>query len=242
MGTFLEALISHPIAGKIAAKEFRYSVSSSPAGTPNSTGGSVRGSPGGGTGETLGANARLLGVGTMAGGVDGAGGSSGMSLAPADGLDTECGTAGGGGDMGTDVEPCSGEGMSVLFPLLIDCEGRLAAQVKAWTDVTISRKESKIFYEVEVRLSNGKIKERIGGVGLIYPTSEQECIWTVRKRYRQFRALAAGLERIGLLDNLHFPAKLTRRRPKTLDRETEIKVSSVKPFVAVRIDRNTILS
>lgn len=110
--------------------------------------------------------------------------------------------------------------LPLLFPLLIFCEDRLDVGVTAWTDVEISRKEVKIFYEVNVRLRTKPLRWR----STTFDGEISDVAWVVRKRYRQFRALAIALERSGLLDDIECPVKYSKRRPKILDRETEVKV------------------
>ena len=117
----------------------------------------------------------------------------------------------------------------------------------------VSRKEFKIFYEIDVKMvvDTDSLADPGGGssaasaaaaasvsAGVADPSASEQratgtsvhCLWVLRKRYRQFRALALGLERIGLLNdprhhNVEFPQKLSGRRQKTLDREAEGKVS-----------------
>ena len=116
-----------------------------------------------------------------------------------------------------------------LFPLLLWCEGRLEARVSTWTNVEVSRKEIKTHYDVEIKLRRSGVQP--GGNGSsINDDIDEDLVWSVRKRYRQFQSLYVALQRTGALNNsvtpITFPTKASKRRPlKTLSRDYEVKVS-----------------
>ena len=116
-----------------------------------------------------------------------------------------------------------------LFPLLLFCEGRLEARVSTWTNVEVSRKEIKTHYDVEIKLRKSGISQLASG-SAVSEDIDEDLVWSVRKRYRQFQSLFLALQRTGALTNaalgpITLPAKASKRRPpKTLSRDYEVKV------------------
>lgn len=110
-----------------------------------------------------------------------------------------------------------------LFPLLLWCENRIEARVSTWTAVEVAKKENKTFYDVEIKL------KKSGMSSTSDEDVDDDLVWTVRKRFRQFRALFKSLEKLGLLfttdQPIIFPLKASKRRPlKGLSRDYDVKV------------------
>jgi hypothetical protein len=95
------------------------------------------------------------------------------------------------------------ESLNVLFPFILWNDPRLLAiSVTGWSEIGVGKKELKIFYSIEVKF--------------------KEFIWTLSKRYRQFRSLYNSIKE-GCDIKVEFPVKVNKKKTKSKDRETETK-------------------
>lgn len=95
------------------------------------------------------------------------------------------------------------ESIHILFPFILWNDPRLLAiSVTGWSEIGAIKKELKVFYSIEVKF--------------------KEFVWTLSKRYRQFRSLYNSIKE-GCDIKVEFPVKVNKKKTKSKDRETETK-------------------